>query len=241
MLTIIHGNDTVLSRKYFLEEKEKVSQAVLLNSEQVNLTDLAQLFQGGGLFGETKYVFIEQFLTKQKKISNYKEIVNYLENHASENTIVLWEQKELERSTVNSFKKANIKLFNLPQTLFQFLDALKPNNGKILLSLYHKTVKITEPEMIFFMLIRHFRILLSVYKTHSSIYNNTELDGSNQIDEIRRLAPWQKNKLEKQASLFELDQLLTLYEKLFSIESGQKTGTLTAPLVSTIDFFLLEV
>jgi hypothetical protein len=241
MLTIIHGNDTALSRKHFLEEKEKFQEAVLLPIEQINLTDLTQIFEGGGLFGETKYVFIEQFLTKLKKIQNYKEIVNYLENNSSENTIVIWEQKELDRSLLKVFKNANIKLFNFPQTLFQLLDALRPNNGKLLLSLFHMTIKNAETEMVFFMLIRQFRLLLGVCQTDSTMQDESEMSGGNQIDELKRLAPWQKSKLEKQASLFEQAHLLNLYSKLFIIESGQKTGGLTSTLVSTIDFFLLEV
>ena len=237
MLIIIHGNDTALSRKNFMEEKEKFTQAVQLSAEQVTLTDLAQLFEGGGLFGETKYVFIEQFLTKQKKSSNYKEIVNYLEKSAADNTIVLWEQKELERATLNSFKNAKIHAFNLPQTLFQLLDAIKPTNGELLITLFHKTIKYTETEMVFFMLIRQLRLLLGVYNMGSSFVSG----GTEQIDEIRRMAPWQKSKLEKQAASFELPHLLDLYNKLFIIEAGQKTGGLTSSLVSAIDIFLLEV
>lgn len=237
MLTIIHGNDTALSRKSFMEEKEKIAQAVFLTAEQVTMTDLTQLFEGGGLFGETKYLFIEQFLTKQKKISNYKEIINYLEKSAAENTIMLWEQKEMERGVLTTFKNAKIRLFNLPQTLFQFLDAIKPENDKILIPLFHKTIKYTETEMVFFMLIRQFRLLLGVYNSRSS----ADSYGGDQIDEIRRLAPWQKNKLEKQAALFEAAHLLDLYNKLYAIEAGQKTGTLNSSLVSAIDFFLLDV
>jgi hypothetical protein len=237
MLTIIHGNDTAISRKSFMEEKEKFSQAVFLTAEQVTLTDLTQIFEGGGLFGETKYLFIEQFLTKQKKSSNYKEIVNYLEKSAIDNTIILWEQKEMERGVLTSFKNAKIRLFNLPQTLFQLLDSIKPENDKLLVSLFHKTIKYTETEMVFFMLFRQFRLLLGVYTSRSS----ADYDTSDQIDEIRRLAPWQKNKLEKQAALFEVAHLLELYNKLYFIEAGQKTGTLNSSLVSAIDFFLLDV
>ena len=52
MTTIIHGADTVSSRKYFLDEKGKHPEAQLLEGEKIDLTDLAQIFEGGGLFDD---------------------------------------------------------------------------------------------------------------------------------------------------------------------------------------------
>lgn len=257
MLTIIHGSDTALSRKYFLDEKQKYHDAILLDADKVDLTDLAQLFEGGGLFGETKYLFIEQLLTKRKKSADFKEILAYLEKNADENTIVLWEGKELERSSLTVLKKAQNKLFKLPQTLFQLLDALQPENSKTLIKLFHQTIATTETELVFFMIIRHIRILLALTNQTSlrGVNDNAQRSKPNeiaalpsvarnyetQIDEIKRLAPWQKSKLQKQAQQFDIDHLLTLYTILFQIEVGQKTGSLTQSLDSAIDFFLLEV
>lgn len=229
MLTIIHGNDTALSRKYFLYEKQKQTDALLLDADKVNLTDLAQIFEGGGLFGESKYLFIEQLLTKRKKSADFKDILTYLQHHATEHTIVLWEGKELERGSLNILKNATVKAFKLPQTLFQLLDNLTPGNGKLLIKLFHQTIETTETEMVFFMLIRQIRLLLALSD-----------ESAEEIDEIKRLT-WQRSKLQKQASLFRKKRLKALYDKLFAIEVGQKTGTLNAPLISTIDFLLLEV
>ena len=230
MLTIIHGSDTTQSRKYFIDEKNKIKDAILLDADKVNLTDLTQILEGGGLFGETKYLFIEQLLTKRKKSAELENILKYLETNAAEHTIILWESKELERSAFNTFKKAIIKPFKLPQTLFQLLDAIQPGNGKLLIKLFHLTVEITESEMVFFMLIRQIRILLALSGTADT-----------PIDEVKRIQPWQKSKLESQARRFNTAHLLDLYDKLFAIEAGQKTGTLTTSLLSAIDFFLLEV
>lgn len=254
MLTIIHGSDTALSRKYFLEEKQKIKDAILLDADGVDLTSLAQIFDGGGLFGETKSLFVEQFITKRKKYADYENITTKLEDYGLEHTIILWEGKELDRSTLNRLKKATVRIFKLPQTLFQLLDSLAPNNGKLLIKLFHETIKNSETEMIFFMLVRQIRILLALSNQMSlretqrrsnpqeiatlpSVTRNDE----NPIDEIKRLAPWQKSKLEKQASQFKPEQLLILYNKLFKLEVGQKTGTLSLPLDSAIDFLLIEV
>jgi hypothetical protein len=230
MLTIIHGADTAASRKYFLDQKQHYTDALVLDADKVNLTDLAQVFEGGGLFGETKFVFIEQLITKRKKNSDFKDIIDYLEKHAAEHTIYLWENKELEISTTKAFKNAALKPFKLPQTLFQLLDGIKPGNGKTLVSLFHKTLDAAEVEMVFFMLVRQFRMLLS-------LSNPSE----NEIDELKRMVPWQKDKLLKQSALFTKEELLTIYHRLYSLEHGQKTGNLTAPLPSAIDFLLLEI
>lgn len=232
MLTLIHGNDTAASRKYFLDEKQQYEDALILDADKVNLTDLAQIFEGGGLFGETKYVFIEHFLTKRKKSADFKEIIAYLEKSASENNIVLWENKELEISSLKTFKQPIIKAFKLPQTLFQLLDELRPGNGKQLVSLFHQTIENAEKEMVFFMIVRQMRLLLAL-----SDSGNAE----SEIDEIKRMAPWQRGKLQKQASLFKEEELLALYDRLFAMEAGLKTGNLNTSLVSAIDIFLLAV
>jgi DNA polymerase III delta subunit len=230
MLTIIHGSDTAASRKYFLDQKQQHADALLLDADKVNLTDLAQIFEGGGLFGETKHVFIEQLITKKKKNSDYKDIVAYLENQADDHMIILWENKDLEISTTKAFKKAAVKPFKLPQTLFVLMDSLQPGNGKTLVTLFHQTIESAEIEMVLFMLIRQIRILLALSEGNE-----------NEIDEIKRMAPWQRQKLEKQARSFTKEELLEIYSKLYAIEYGQKTGNLTGPLLSSIDFLLLEI
>lgn len=229
MLTIIHGTDIVASRKFFLDEKQKHPNALLLDAENVNLTDLAQVIEGGGLFEESKHIFIEQFLTKRKKSGDYKEIIAYLDSHADAHMIFLWENKELDIGIQKSFKKAAVRPFKLPQSLFAMMDNIKPGNGKQLIKQFHQTIESAEVEMVFFMLVRQFRMLLALSAPSSS-----------EIDELKRLT-WQRNKMQQQANTFDKKELLNLYTKLYAIEKGQKTGTLSMPLATAIDFFLLEV
>jgi hypothetical protein len=241
MLTIIHGNDIVASRKYFLEQKASYPDSLLIDTDSVTLTDLTQIFEGGGLFGESKHIFIEQIITKRKKSGDYKDIITYLDTHAAEHTIVLWENKELEIGILKMFKNASPRVFKLPQTLFSLLDNIKPGNGKLLVSQFHQTIEATEVEMVFFMLIRQIRMLLAIHPNqnmprHSDLSRMTLGD----IEEIKKLT-WQRGKMQQQAAQFDGEQLLIIYKKLFEIERGQKTGTLSAPLTTTIDFLLLEI
>jgi DNA polymerase III delta subunit len=232
MLTIIHGSDIVASRKYFLDEKQKHPESLAIEADGVNITDLAQVIEGGGLFGESKFIFIEQFLTKRKKSGDYKDIITYLDTHAEEHTIFLWENKELDIGTQKAFKKALVRPFKLPQTLFALLDNLQPGKGQLLIKQFHETIESTEVEMVFFMLIRQLRMLLALHP--KGVGSDAE------IDEVKRLT-WQRAKMQKQAEMFGQEVLIDLYNKLYSIEKGQKTGTLGMPLITAIDFFLLEV
>lgn len=229
MITIIHGTDIIASRKFFLDEKEKNSEAVILDGEKITMTDLAQVFEGGGLFEESKTVFIEHFFNRKKRKDEFNSFVTYLQTHSS-HTIYLWEGKELETSTLNTIKSALPHVFKLPQTLFSFLDNLKPGNGKYLISLFHQTLETTDPEMVFFMLVRQIRLLLA-FTEHTD----------NPIDELKRLAPWQKAKLQQQANSFGIETLKNLYQQLFIIENGQKTGTLPNTITTSIDFWLLQI
>lgn len=259
MLTIVHGDDIVSSRKYFNDLKNKHGDAHVFDGAAVTLTDLAQIFEGGGLFEDSKTVFIEQLLTKKTrgrktKISEPTEldaILAYFDKHASLHTIVLWENKELDRGLLLGFKSAEIKIFKLPQTLFLLLDSIKPNNGKQLVKLFHQTLETTEAEMIFFMLVRQIRLLLALLPslrggtTKQSSPNEIaalpSVARNDAIDEIKRMQPWQKTKLQKQAAHFSPETLLTIYSKLFATELGQKTGSLSQSVIQAIDFLLLEI
>jgi len=230
MLTLIHGGDTASSRKYFFAQKELHPDSPVLDGEKVTLTDLSQLLEGGGLFVETKAVFIEQLFNRKKKKEEFANLVAYIEKQSTTNNIFLWEGKELDRSAFFTFKTAVPKAFKLPQTLFLFLDSLRPGNGEQLVKLFHQTIETTEPEMVLFMLIRQFRLLLA-------LSGPTETP----IDEIKRMAPWQQGKLQKQASLFTPEQLKNVYNQLFSLEIGQKTGTLPNTILTSIDFLLFDI
>lgn len=230
MITIIHGEDTASSRSHFLELKSKSNDPTSLQSEDITLTDLAQIFDGGNLFSNEKSVFIENFLSKKKSSADFELLLSYLKEKTLEHSIVLWESKELDKKTVSLFSYATVKNHSLPQTLFLFLDSLKPQNGQSLVKLFHKTLEVTEAELIFYMLVRHVRVLIAV--------KNSDVEN---IDELKRLAPWQQQKMQRQAQLFTQNELFEHYKKLYVIEKGQKTGVLTSSLEVAIDIFLIDI
>ena len=80
------------------------------------------------------------------------------------------------------------------------------------------------------MLVRHFRILLALLET-------SEIT----IDEAKRLAPWQKTKMQKQANAFGKEKLQEIFSELFTLEIGMKTGGLFLSLTQSLDLLLLKL
>lgn len=229
MITIIHGDDIATSRTYFQNLKEKTNNPLSFDGAAITLTDLVQIVEGGGLFAEEKSIFIESLLSRKKISKDSEAIISYLSTIPSPFSVTIWENKELSKTAITGFPGAQIKIFKLPLMLFTFLDILHPGNGEKAVRLFHQTRSTSEDEMIFFMLIKQFRLLLAL------------TDHTCDIDEIKRMAPWQKGKLEKQSRAFSKNELLRIYTHLYEIDLGHKTGSLPVPLAPAIDFLLLSL
>jgi DNA polymerase III delta subunit len=233
MITIIHGDDISQSRKYFIDLKIKQKNAITFDGGKITLTDLAQNIEGSSLFGDTKSIFIEELLSKNKKTDKtVKEIINFIAKNSDNASFVLWESKEITKRELFTFKNSVAKIFKLPKNIFLFMDSLRHNNSKNLLNLFHQAIDSgIKEELILFMMQRQIRFLLAL----------SESGENEQIEEINRLAPWQMSKLISQAKLFDKEKLKIIYKKLFEIELGQKTGNLFSTLSQAIDFLLLEM
>lgn len=228
MITIIHGDDNAASRKSFMDKRANTSVPVL-DGEKLTLVDIKQQGSSGGLFEKAQALFVEDFLANSKPGKSFDEIVGYLKENSKDVDIYFWEKKELTKKQISAFGTGVIvETFKIPQRTFGFLDSLTPNNGKRNVELFHSALEASSEELLFFMLIRQFRLLLGVSS------NST-------IDEVKRLASWQKGKLASQAKQFTPNQLKKIYKSLYDIDLGQKTGGLTMPLTQTIDTFLLDI
>lgn len=229
MITVIHGEDISSSRRFFIEERQKIQNPIIFYGESLNLSNLAQALESNSLFDITdKEIFIEDFFSKKPSLE-FKSIISYLQKQAKNSNITIWESKTLSKSQLNIFKNAVIKLFALPKSLFLFLDELRPQNSKKLISLFHKILETTETELIFYMIIRQFRLLLAI----------SDKSAVNQIDEVARLAPWQKSKLQNQAKFFSQNQLIKIFNQICQMEVSEKTGKSILSLSQAIDFLLL--
>lgn len=229
MITIIHGNDIAKSRTFYIEERQKYENPDVFDGEKLDYNTLFQTFEGNSLFSQKRFVFVENYISSQRANSNeFKEIVEYLTKN-KDLDITFWENKELTKAQVLAFNNPATNLFNYPQVLFTFLDSLKPNNPASV-RLFHSLMETMETELIFYMIVRQFRLLLSQVSY-----------GDKNIDEAKRLAPWQKSKLKTQANYFGKDRLIKLYKKLYKIDYETKYGLTSLPLNSAIDIFLIDL
>lgn len=227
MITVIHGDNTAISRK-FLQSIKDEKKPLTLSQQEINLTDLAQVFESESLFFEQKTVILEDYLGKTRKSKEKDAVLTYLSTQGHDHDIFFWDAKPLTKASYSGLKNVVERPFKLPQTVFQFLDAIRPDNRSTLIKLYHETLQTTEPELLLYMIIRHFRVLLATSENAK-------------IDELKNKAPWQQEKYKKQAGLFGIKNLRVHYHNLFEIEKKQKTGELSADLSATIDFFLLSL
>jgi len=228
MILIIHGNDTTTSRNFYFEEKNKLKNPIFLNGDGLTYEQVFQSLESKSFFEEAPAIIIENFFSKNKSNTNeFKKISSYLNDNKNIN-IIIWENSEVSKTSLSQINNATVRGFSFPQNLFLFLDSIKPNSPQGLISLFHKLQSTMEPELILFMMIRQFRLLLAL-----------SASGQDKIDEVKKLAPWQIGKLKKQSEYFTPDYLKKVYADLLLMDLNHKTGKISLPIEKSIDFFLV--
>ncbi len=230
MINILHGENISASRTALIALKEKFRGAEILHLEgkKTTLTETKQALETNSMFNLNRLVIMESLLSAKKSTSQ-QEIIDYLIKSPPEVDLVLWEEKEISKTVLSKFKSAQIILFKLESALFKFLESLKPDNQKESLALLRQLKK-EAPEIIFYMLTRQLRMLLAV---------KDNISGG--MEELDRLAPWQKEKLVRQAKYFRLERLVELYHQLLKIDTQQKTGQNPLDGAKTLEFFILNL
>src|SRR3989344_6540554 len=75
MITIIHGDDELTSRNYFVSQKD--SNSLTFDAENIDPVELGQSLNGSDLFGRSDKIFIENLFTKNgtKNLNEIAEIL----------------------------------------------------------------------------------------------------------------------------------------------------------------------
>lgn len=220
-MIIIHGEDVIKSygKLTVLTEELKSKQVEVVTHDvlEIDITQLRQEIGSTGLFVSSKCFVIKNLLssTKSKNKDKLIEVINQISDHE----IILWENKGVTATVLKKFPKAVVETFSISPIIFKFLDSLRPENTKnILLSWKKLHSEGTEPEFVFAMVVRQFKLLIQARSGPSYI----------------KLAPYPTRLITQQATYFTLDHLLDLYNKLYDIDVKIKTGTGG----NTIDNFL---
>lgn len=228
MITIIHGSDITKSRDYYLSLRQNTKDKTTLYGEKLTEIYLLQALSGQDLFDSEKEIFIEELFSKRKASKELDSLVETLATTKA--SVVMWESKDLTPKQLSLFKNARVQQFKIPTIVFTFVDCVKLGNGAKLLMLFHQLLEHEDASFALAMLQRQVRLLLALSSSSDQ-----------QISEVSRLAPWQMGKLKKQTELFGQEALIAAHKKLYEIEIGQKTGTLSFSLEQAIDFFLLSL
>ena len=126
MLTIIHGDDIVSSRNYFISLKK--DNSLTFDAENLILIELAQSLQGEELFGGSKYIFIDNLFTR-KAAKNFNGIIEIL-NSKTEADVYIWSDKILGSKVLSELPKHTSQVFKIPQTIWAFLDGMRPGSSQ---------------------------------------------------------------------------------------------------------------
>jgi len=231
MITILHGDNVVASRRVLNEKIEeakgkRVAEVVRLDGKKVELSEIKQAMESTSLFGGERMVVIENLLTrpKSKALSEIGEYFGQQKPVASNQTI-LWEGKSLTPTSLKLFGpgKTEILEFKPAAVIFKLTDAIRPGNAGELLTLLKECVKADSVEMVFYMLSRQIRLLLQ--------------SESNDF----KMAPWQMTKIKNQRSKFKNEKILRIHEQLLLIDERVKTGQSQLGLEGELEMLLLKI
>lgn len=229
MLTIIHGDDTVSSRKKAkdLMEKNPNCEKIYLDGAKITLTDIISAADSLSLLAEKKIVYIENLL-KRPASSEKDQILDFLKTRETTAEIIMWEGQEVGKAVVSKyFGHAKVIFCPLPAILFKFLDAIGEKPVDDVLAMFHSLLTTSEVEFIFSMLVRQWRYLIV-----ASDLKELGFTG---------LPSWQAHKFMRQASFFQLKELISAYRQLLSLDARVKMGLTCLPLSDLLDIFFVSL
>lgn len=194
-VTILHGENTVLSRSRLVQIKSVLKKRGW-NFTKIDLKEnnLSSQMISQDLFGnQTLFIY-------ENGIANFdKKAFKYLDDHSGDDiNLLIWEKKPLTKTQLNKFKDANIELFSIPKEVFNFLEIIYPNNSKLILEKLNKLIETEALEFVFAMMARHLRDLYWVKVAPESL----------------SLPPWRKSKLQSQSGKFSVKQLEKVIKKM---------------------------
>lgn len=131
-MIVIHGENQIASREYFLEKRSK-SPGDVLDGDTLMFSELKSKLKAVSLFGETQNIYIENLYSRRP--SNEKRvIIEYLEEINPPN-LIIWERKAVTTKSEN-------KNFEMPKYLFAFWN--KPS-----IKSFHLALQVSAVEQIF--------------------------------------------------------------------------------------------
>lgn len=223
MIYILHGQDLSASYSHlqFLLEKYPNHNKVHFYPEN-SFEQFQNAILGQNLFNENE-LFVCQNYISDKKVK-----VSQLEKLAAGKIIILREEEKLTASQLKSSNEISVLEFKLPATFFQFLDSISPKSISPLILIR----KISDKTAVSWHLV--YRMLLLILAKQ-----NLSRESVEQITQ-KTVAPWQWQKIIRQAENFKLSTLLQMYNGLLMIDLMKKQGRTEADDASLIELLLIK-
>jgi len=211
MLTIVCGEDSVESRRYYtdLQRTLKEKDFEIVNVDYHQVLELDETGSSESSLFASKRAYFTQNLNKKvfKKMSEKNENKINAIIASKEIQVYDWEEESQARE-IKVIKGLLIKEFKPNQTIFKLLDSCYPGNFKAFITTLNTLAESTEDIFIFIMLARHMRNILSVKLG----------------EKIPKLASWQLGKLANQAKYWDEKNLINFYQGLHRIDVNSKTN-----------------
>lgn len=223
MIYIIHGDDTLTSRKR-LSELIANCKTEQLEGKTLTVASLEEKVLATGLFGDEKYTIVDNLFSKNP---NKAEFIKFISSLKKDCNLIIWEDKKLDKNIFSKFNNVQIEEYLLPTYYFKFLDSISPKNKKQVFELYHKLLAFYSTEQVFYSLIKRIRQLVI-------------LASGSESEDLKKMATWQKSNLKRQLATWREDALLEFYDSLKDTEIKLKTGDLPVSLSKHLDILILS-
>lgn len=207
-ISLIHGEDVAVSRNMFLSLVEKAKgEGFQVKDISLNTNlNLEEKLTSQSLF-EDKIFFIHDKL-KNLTPADLKWLVKNSKKYEGE--LVLWYEGVAPLKIVKALPKgAEVKKFDLPKIIFNFLDSFYPGNSVNILGLLDKLLAKEPVEFVFFMLGRHLRDLYWVKNDTAIVPDYQE---------------WRIRKIRSQADRFSNERLKKVINFLSEADVRAKTS-----------------
>lgn len=229
MLTLIHGEDIVVSRKTLNELKTKYPafEKISLDGAKATLTDVVTAADSLSIFVQQKLIIIENLLS----FSGNREkeaILDFLGDKKIAAEIIFWEPKEVPKAVLKKYlSKAKVIFCSLPPILFKFLDSIGEKPLQSVLTMFKSLTAEREAEFVLSMLIRQMRSLI--------IASDLGEKG------FAGMPSWQAFKFIRQSRYFNLNSLISSYRQLLSLDAKVKMGATPYSLAELLDIFFVSL
>lgn len=224
-MILIHGENLVQSREKLdqLLQKLSSSQIIKLEGKKLTLNQLHQHLRSTGLFTDQKTLVIfgslslPQSSLKKKLIQTFKDY--------PDTSIIFYEEKNVHAATIKSLNLSPVYQFKPDVLVFKFLDNFSPRQTSQALQYLDQLNQSNQSlDMVFALLTMRVRQLIQATSPQKL-----------------KTSPWQKQRLIDQARLFTPSALISIHQRIYSIDLQKKTGITPPDLYTQLHQLILSL